>query len=252
MVTVKDIYDFINSFAPFETQEIWDNSGMLIGDILKEVKTVAVCLDITPDTIQNAKTNGADLIVSHHPVIFNPISKAIKGDPVYELIEADLCAICAHTNLDIAQGGVNDVLAHILELEDISVLKSSDGAEMLRVGKTKKCTPQDFAKHVASKLKTTVRIAKGGKDIETIAVCGGSGCSFIPDILAADIDAFITGDAKHNDFLDASDHGLTLIAAGHYETENPAMPVLAQCIKSEFSELNIIYIDSAPAEYITF
>jgi len=251
MVTVRDIYDFINSFAPFETQESWDNSGMLIGDISKEVKTVAVCLDITPDTIENAKMNGADLIVSHHPVIFNPVSKVLKGEPVYELLQAGLCAICAHTNLDIAHGGVNDVLAHILELEDISVLQSSDGTEILRVGKIKKCNPQDFAKHVATNLKTTVRLAKGGRDIETVAVCGGSGCSLIPDILSAGIDAFVTGDAKHNDFLDASDHGLTLIAAGHYETENPAMPIFAQCLKSEFSELGIIYIDSAPAEYIT-
>ncbi len=251
MVTVKNVYDFINSFAPFETQENWDNSGMLVGDISKEVKVIAVCLDITSDTISNAKANNADLIISHHPIIFNPLSKVLKGDPVYELLQANLSAICAHTNLDSANGGVNDVLAQLLELEDISTLKGSDDSDILRMGKIKKSTPQDFAKLVATKLGTIVRVAKGNKNIETVAVCGGSGCSFIPDVISAGIDAFVTGDAKHNDFLDASKSGLTLIAAGHYETENPTMPVLAQMLKNEFQKLRIIYIDSAPTEFVT-
>ncbi|MEG0979179.1 MAG: Nif3-like dinuclear metal center hexameric protein [Oscillospiraceae bacterium] len=252
MITVKDIFDFIDSFAPFETQESWDNSGMLIGDISKEVNTVAVCLDITPETIENAKINGADLIVSHHPVIFNPVSNVLKGSPVYMLLESDLSAICAHTNLDIATGGVNDVLAQLLELEDISVLQDKDNTGILRIGKTKKSTPLDFAKLVSEKLGTTVRIAKGGRDIETVAVCGGSGCSFIPDVIASGIDAFVTGDAKHNDFLDAGDNCLTLVVAGHYETENPAMPVLAKLLHNQFPTISVLYMDSNPAEYINF
>lgn len=252
MVTVKNIYDFIDSFAPFEAQEGWDNSGMLIGDLSKEVNTVAVCLDITPETIDNAKINGADLIVSHHPVIFNPIKKVLKGDCVYQLLTSDLCAICAHTNYDVANGGVNDVLATILELQDVTVLQDKENTGILRVGKIDKCSPQDFAKHVAEKLNTTVRVAKGGRDIETVAVCGGSGCSFIPDIIDAGIDAFVTGDAKHNDFLDSADNELTLVAAGHYETENPAMPELAMHLHKQFSDISVIYIDSNPVEYIKF
>lgn len=251
MITVKNVYDFINSFAPFETQEKWDNSGMLIGDISKEVKVIAVCLDITCDTISKAKSSNADVIISHHPIIFNPLKKVLKGDPVYELLRSNICAICAHTNFDLAKGGVNDVLAQLLELDNVSVLKSSDDSEILRIGTIKKSTPQDFAKFVAQKLGTTVRLAKGQSDICKVAVCGGSGCSFIPDVIATGADAFVTGDAKHNDFLDATSDGLTLIAAGHYETENPAMPVLAQMLESEFSTTSVVYIDSVPTEFVT-
>ncbi len=252
MVTVKNIYDYIDSFAPFSTQESWDNSGMLVGDITKEVKVVALCLDITPETIENAKANNADLIVSHHPVIFNPISKVQKNDCVYLLIKNDISAICAHTNYDVATEGVNDVLAELLELDDVYTLQDCENSGILRAGKIKKCNPQEFAKYVSEKLGTTVRVAKGGRDIETVAICGGSGCSFIPDILSNNIDAFVTGDAKHNDFLDASDNNLTLVAAGHYETENPAMPALAMRLYKQFSDLDIIYIDSNPVEYIKF
>lgn len=252
MITVKDIYDYIDSFAPFGSQEDWDNSGMLVGDFSKEVGTVAVCLDITHETIENAKINGADLIVSHHPVIFNPISSVIKGDCVYQLLKNDMCAICAHTNYDVAQRGVNDVLAQMLELDNIEVLQDKDDKGILRVGRVSKCSPQDFALHVSKKLGTTVRVAKGGRDIECVAVCGGSGCSFIPDIIESGIDAFVTGDAKHNDFLTAADNSLTLVAAGHYETENPAMPELAKRLHEKFDSIKVLYIDSAPAEYVCF
>lgn len=251
MITVKNIYDFINSLAPFETQEKWDNSGMLVGDISKEVKVIAVCLDITCDTIFKAKQNNADVIISHHPVIFNPLKKILKGDIVFELLQSNISAICAHTNFDLASGGVNDVLAQLLGLEDISILKSSDDSEFLRIGTIKPMSPNDFAKLVATKLRTTVRLAKGANEISKVAVCGGSGCSFMGDVISANAHAFVTGDAKHNDFLDAKNDGLTLVAAGHYETENPSMPVLAQKIKTQFPTTDVVYIDSLPTEFVT-
>lgn len=250
MVTVKTIYDFIDSFALFDSQESWDNSGILIGDKDKEVKRIAVCLDITNDTVEKAISYGADLIFTHHPVIFNPIKQVCKGDYVYKLIKNDISVVSAHTNLDLAKGGVCDVLANLIGLKDIKPLEKEGDLSFIRVGTIDSSTPKEFAKHISSSLDTCVRLASCNKSVTKVAVCGGSGCSFINDLLKYDIDTFVTGDAKHNDFIDAKDNGLTLIAAGHYETENPAMPLLAKLIKTTFKDVEVKYIDSKPVEYI--
>lgn len=128
-------------------------------------------------------------------------------------------------------------------------LKSKD-IEGTIIGQNKNKN-DDSAKLVATKLGTTVRLAKGANEISKVAVCGGSGCSFMGDVISANAHAFVTGDAKHNDFLDAINDGLTLVAAGHYETENPAMPVLAQKIKTQFPTTDVVYIDSLPTEFVT-
>lgn len=251
MVTVKNIFDFIDSFAPFESQSNWDNSGLLVGDKSKEVNRIVVCLDLTNDTINKAISAGADLIFSHHPVIFHPIKSVCKGDYVYKLIQNNISVISAHTNLDLANGGVCDVLSNVIGLSDIKPLEETGELSFIRIGKISSFTPQKFAKHVASSLETTVRLASANKTINNVAVCGGSGCSFIPELLEYDIDAFVTGDAKHNDFIDAADNGLTLIAAGHYETENPTMPLLAKLLQKNFKEIEVHYISSEPVEYIS-
>ena len=115
MAKVKDFYGYLNSIAPFETQEDWDNSGMLVGDMDAEVKKVAVVLDITHEEIKKAKAIGADLIISHHPVIFNPIKSVTRGSVPYELVASSINALCCHTPLDIADGGTNDSLAELFE-----------------------------------------------------------------------------------------------------------------------------------------
>ena len=117
--TVRDIYEFIDSIAPFRTQESWDNSGFLVGDVSKEVTKVAVCLDVTHDTLQKAADFGADLLVSHHPVIFHPMKGLREQTPgteaiVYDAIRKDIAVLSAHTCWDLAEGGVNDVLAKLV------------------------------------------------------------------------------------------------------------------------------------------
>lgn len=235
MAKVKDFYSYLNSIAPFETQEDWDNSGMLVGDMNAEVKKAAVVLDITHEEIKKAKAIGADLIISHHPVIFNPIKSVTKGSVPYELVASSINALCCHTPLDIADGGTNDSLAELLGIE---VTRTED--PILRLGTVEPTTAQELAGKIANTLNTKVRYADAGRKIEKIAICTGAGCSLIE--AAGEIDAFITGDASHHNFLDCIQAGITLIAAGHYETEIVVVPVLVKKLQAQFPDIEIIDI----------
>lgn len=235
MAKVRDFYGYLNSIAPFETQEDWDNSGMLVGDMDAEVKKVAVVLDITHEEIKKAKAIGADLIISHHPVIFNPIKSVTKGSVPYELVASSINALCCHTPLDIADGGTNDSLAELLGIE---VTRTED--PILRLGTVEPTTAQELAGKIANTLNTKVRYADAGRKIEKIAICTGAGCSLIE--AAGEIDAFITGDASHHNFLDCIQAGITLIAAGHYETEIVVVPVLVKKLQAQFPDIEIIDI----------
>lgn len=258
MAKVSDIYNFIDSIAPFDTQEPWDNSGFLVGDPGKEVCKAAVCLDVTNDTLLKAAAFGADLVVSHHPVIFDPIRSVHADSPVYTAVAKGISVISAHTCWDMADGGVNDVLAGLLLLDEVEkIVPDENGSCMLRAGKLKRAVPaEEFADVVAATLGTVVRVTSPEKMVQTVAVCGGSGTSMLPEVArvrlsdGSPIDAYVTGDAKHNDFLDAIDLGVALLAAGHYETETVSMPVLKSLLETEFPDVTFTYLESAPHIYV--
>lgn len=239
MTTVQDIVRFLDSVAPFDTQEAWDNSGFLIGSAAQEVTAAALALDITNETVRQAKAAGAQLLISHHPVIFRPLKAVKANDPVYELIAAGLSAVCAHTNLDAAQGGVNDCLAQLLGLTEVEPLPVPSSESLLRRGKLpKEITARDFGALVSEKLGSPAAIVDGGKPIRTVAVCGGAGGDFIGEV-AGLADAFVTGEAKHHELLLAQQLGLTVVAAGHFETENPVIAPLAQRLSAQFP--NVVF-----------
>ena len=150
--TVKNIYDFIDSIAPFETQCEWDNSGLLVGDSCREVSKIGVVLDITTEAIKYAAENGINLIVSHHPVIFRGIKTVTADDPTYMLIKNGISAICAHTSLDIAKGGVNDALADTLGFKNAEPLSDCGEAEMARVAEIDPVSCEQLAELCADKL----------------------------------------------------------------------------------------------------
>ena len=244
MALVKDFYEYLNGIAPFETQEDWDNSGMLVGDMNAEVTRVVVALDITSEVITEAERLGANLIVSHHPVIFKAIKNVTKGSIPFELAANGINAVCCHTPLDIADGGTNDTLAELLGFK-VTVGENP----ILRFADIPETDAASLSKHIADTLGTTVRFADAGKPIKKIAICTGAGSSLIGE--AGKIDAFITGDAGHHDFIDALQDGITLIAAGHYETENPVVSVLKTKLSKAFSGTEIIDIKQEnPVKFI--
>lgn len=247
--TVKNIYDFIDGIAPFCKQCEWDNSGLIVGDANRTVTKIGVVLDITEEAVSNAKALGVDLIVSHHPVIFRATKSFLANDPAYMLAADGISAICAHTSLDCAKGGVNDVLAKTLGFENAYSITDEGEAAILRIVETSPLSGEALAKMTAEKLNTGVRLADGGKMITKIALCGGAGGDFINEVVAAGCDAYITGDASHHEFLEALECSLTLIAAGHFETENPVVPDLAERIKSEFVVEVVVIPQSSPVKY---
>lgn len=244
MTTVRDFYEYLNGIAPFDTQEDWDNSGMLVGDMDAEVTKAAVALDIIPETVRQAKALGAELIISHHPVIFKGIKSVTKGSVPFELAANGISAVCCHTPLDIAHGGTNDTVARIIGLDAYV-----DGDPILRFADIPETSAQSLAKKIGEALCADVRYADAGKSIKKVALCTGSGCSLIE--ASGDADAFITGDASHHDFIDALQKGITLIAAGHFETENPIVPVLCKKLSERFGDVEIIDLKQEnPVKYI--
>ncbi len=241
MATAADILQFIETIAPTNLKMDWDNVGLLCGRADKEIRTVLVALDPFPHVCDEAVEIGADLLVTHHPLIFEALKSVTEdttiGQSIMKLITHDITAINAHTNLDCAQGGVNDTLAQRLELTDISVIGSE---HLLRAGRYKASLPA-FLNQVKTKLGCDgLRYVDGGRAVSRVAVGGGSCGSALPEVIAAGCDTFVTADVKYNQFWDAKAFGINLIDAGHYHTENPICAVLAEKIQAAFPEVRVV------------
>ena len=244
----SDIISAIESFAPLSIQESWDNSGLLLGDPEKQVKTVAVALDTTRKTVEAAKKAGAEMMVTHHPVIFSALKKITAGSVVYDLLTSGISVISAHTCWDSAQGGVNDTLASLLGFENVKPIEL-EGTAMARVAEVEPMTGEELATLVKNKLGCHLRLADSGKKITKVALCGGSASSLVYEAIGK-ADAFITGDLSHHVFLDAADSGMTVIAAGHFETENPSMKPLTEKLKEKFTDVDFVLIEQEnPVKY---
>ncbi|MBQ8503740.1 MAG: Nif3-like dinuclear metal center hexameric protein [Clostridia bacterium] len=252
MITVKTISDYIDKIAPYHTKSEWDNCGVLVGDNEKKVNKVAFCLDLTTETLSQAKEVGADLIITHHPIIFKAQKNFLKGNPAYELALSGISAISAHTCFDCAAGGVNDVLCEILEIKNpVGVPSSECQIPMVRMGDIEAVSSLEFAKKVSEKLHTVCRVVDCGNTIKKVAVCGGAGMSFLNDVINSGADAYVTGDISHHEMLEAKERGITVIAAGHFETEVPSMGRLMGMIKKEFPELYCIVLkQSNPVNFV--
>lgn len=249
MVTTKDILDFIETVAPSFMKEDWDNVGLNCGHTGQEIKTVLVALDPFEGVCKEAKEVGADLLLTHHPLIWEPgfiTDATAQGRNTLLLIENGICAINAHTNLDCAPGGVNDVLAQTLGLEQVEVLNPSGVDEqgrpwgLLRRGTVDEKPLDAFLATVKEKLGTPMlRYADGGKCVRKVAVGGGACAGALFEVIQAGCDTFVTSDIKYNDFWEAKEQGLNLIDAGHFYTENPVCAALAEKIRWKFPELTV-------------
>jgi len=252
MTTIQQIFDFIDSFAPFDTALPDDNPGLLVGGGRQQVTGIAVVLDITAQSIDQAIRQNCNLIISHHPVIFRPLCHINAGSIPHSLIRNGLNAICAHTNLDAAAGGVNDALAAALglsEIESLSDPKTPGKPPIARVGTLPSpMNSEQLAQYAKAKLGTAaVRFTEGGKPVTRVAVCGGAGTDLIHPAIDGGAQALITGDVRHHEFLEARHNGFTLIDAGHFETEVVVVKPLCEQLKARFPELPVVVIAESPA-----
>ena len=246
MATVREIEQSLFYWAPRESAMDWDNVGHLVGDPEREVTRVLVALDITERVAQEAVGLGAQLIVSHHPVMnvrwheremqtLRPDTRL--GGLLTMLVKNDISAICMHTNLDAADGGVNDCLAQKLGLNGIFPLNDE---KIGRIG-TLSCEQglEEFLRDVIELLGCGgVRYCRGSGRVHRVAVGGGACGEYIPQAIAQGCDTFVTSDLRYNDFLDT--RGLNLIDAGHFPTENVVCPAVKAHLNAHFPEIETV------------
>lgn len=243
MPTVHDIESALYALAPKALAAEWDNVGLLAGRRDRAVHKVLVSLDVTAAVAEEARQWGAELIAAHHPVIFHPVKRVTDQDPAGEILlrlaEHGIAAVCMHTNLDAAQGGVNDALAAALQLEEVAPLEGGGG--IARTGRLPRpVSVPDFLCAVQEALGAGgLRCTDGAKPISRVAVGGGACGEFLWAAAAAGCDAFVTADVKYNQFLDAAALRLTLVDAGHFPTEDVVCPVLARHLSERFPELAV-------------
>lgn len=251
MASVAEIRDALNAAVPVYMKLDFDNVGMLAGFCGAEVTSVLVALDVTDGVIEEAASLGAQLIVSHHPLIFEPLKRVtdddIKGRKIIRLIQSGISAICMHTNLDAAEGGVNDCLMSALGGRVTGLLAPHgthpDGRPygISRVGELPGPVGfEEFLARTKQRLHTAgLRYVDGGRPVWRIACCGGAGGGDMRKAAEAGCDTYVTADLKYDHFLDARDLGLNLIDADHFCTENVVVPRLRQLLLEAFPALDV-------------
>lgn len=253
MVIINDIYAFLNEIAPVRYQMDFDNAGFLVGDGGAAVKKALLALDITDAVIAEAIELRAQLIVSHHPLIFTPLRHAttddLAGRKVLTMARHGISAICMHTNLDAADGGVNDALAEKLGLLQTEYLTDEKTG---RVGTLKCQIPLvEFTRFVVKSLGCNgLRYTDCGRPVHRVAVGGGACGEYIAQAIALGCDTFVTSDLRYHDFLDTKE--LNLIDAGHFPTEQVIVPELCRRLQAAFSAVSVSTSISHQSEVIQY
>ena len=242
MWKVSDILALLDKKAPMARKMDFDNVGLLVGRSGAGVSRALLSLDITEPVIAEARQTGAQLIVSHHPLFFSLKSvtdAAQEGELALLLAEAGIAAICMHTNLDAAQGGVNDALMAALGGTATDVLEPETGIGRIGYLPESAAFPAFLARVRQALHANGLRYHDAGRPVKNLAVCGGSGGGELSLAVAAGCDTYVTADVKYHQFLQAAHEGINLIDAGHFCTENVVIPVLRDWLAGAFPDLDV-------------
>jgi len=248
MATVFDIYKTLNSALPFGEAEKWDNSGILV-ESNQKVERILVALDATADVIKEAAKLNAQLIVTHHPVIFHPLKALSVNEPAVLALKEGIAVLSAHTNYDVSEMGAD---AHLSKLLSENIGFCCDGVLDItqidpqphgfgRIGCLKKgISSEDFAKNLKQLLNCdSLRFAPCSKPIYKIAFCCGAGGEYFEKAVSLGCDAFITSDVKHSTFIAANNSNTALFVPTHYQMEKPAMQNLATLLSQNFPDIDV-------------
>jgi dinuclear metal center YbgI/SA1388 family protein len=239
--------EFLYTVAPRELVEDFDNVGLLVGDVNSEINGILVALDCFDEVIERAEDLGANLIVTHHPVIFNPLKSVTADSIVHKLIAKGISVISMHTNLDQGNGGVNDVLCEVIGLNNVETVEAPD-KYLLKKGEISPLSADDFAKLLKNKLDYPVKYVGEG-EIKNILVCSGSGAQYHTICKVNGCDALVTADVRHNNFLDAAQNGIALYDCGHFNTEVIIIKPLCELLKGQFND--IVFIPNTDSQIKT-
>ena len=228
----REIFDWLDHRAPFETQLDYDNSGWIVGDPEMQVSGIHLALDCTPQVLQQMLKNGSNLLITHHPLMFTPIHSILdsdyEGGLIAEMLRNQMTMIASHTCLDQAEGGINDALAHSIGLTEIR------GTGFVRVGRLPKAMDaESFAGHLETVLQDRVRIMGSRKQaVSHVGLCSGAGGSEWQEAREMGASAFVTGEMKHHLSLEANASGIVCFECGHAATELPGIRALREALQS--------------------
>ncbi len=253
MRPLAEILEFLRSVAPLASAEKWDNVGLLIGDSSANVQRVITCLTLTSDVAEEAIRRGAQLVVTHHPVLFRPVqritSENAEGRLLLGLIQAGVAVYSAHTAYDSARSGINQQLAKLLELREISPIRplEADDADtdLLGSGRCGVLPRPIQLKDLVGIIKQRLgveRLQFVGNElmmVERLGIACGSAAEFLRDAHQLGCQALLTGEGRFHAALEARELGIGLILAGHYATERPAMLELAKAVSAQFTDLTV-------------
>jgi dinuclear metal center YbgI/SA1388 family protein len=239
-------------------QSSWDNSGLLVNSG-KEIKKAVVSLDISRECIEFAKENNAQVIVSHHPVIFDAVKSVDSQSALYKLIQSDISAICMHTPLDVSKKGMNYILYNLMKNDmdfkgGYKIFEPTQSEE-IGFGFITDLSYKNDTRTIAQKLKDIlsvqdVRYYDSLEPVKTVAVCSGSGASMLEYAKECGVDTLITGDVKHDRWIAAADMKMNLIDCGHYYTENVCLPYLEELIKLADDNIEVLRFEKEPYEVV--
>lgn len=258
---LKKVIKRLNLFAPNNLALEWDNTGLLVGDQSIDVKNVLIALDCTKKVVDEAIKKDANLIITHHPLFINKLSKIkkddYKGSLIYKLIKNDISVYSMHTNLDLIYDATSEVFKEKFDLIELDKVKKIDEDEngigaILEVKANK--TLDDFINFIKSNFNVnTIRYTGDeNKTIKKVAIVQGSGMSFLSEIFKKDVDLFITGDIKYHNAQDSKEKGLCLIDIGHYNMELLLLEKIKKELNKNFKKLKIIIsdVDEDPFKYV--
>ena len=252
-VTVHDLVTAFEAMMPVELAESWDNVGLLLGDRQSVVERVMTCLTLTPDVAHEAINRGAQLIATHHPIMFRPVqaitSDTPQGTMLLELIRHGVAVYSPHTAFDSSLDGINAQLARLLELEDVAPLRIPEGNSSDpvpggtgRVGRFATARPLQVILAALQQqlgLEAVQYVGDADQTIERLAIACGAGGSFLDDAIRAGSQAFLTGEARFHSCLAARTAGVALIVIGHYGSERHGVETLANQVSHRFPNLEV-------------
>ncbi len=251
MIRLQDVVSFLREFAPPEFAEDWDNVGLLIGDPADEIRSALTCLTLTPNVAEEAISQNAQLIVTHHPVLFRPVQRLTaetsEGRMLLSLIRAGISVYSPHTSYDSAADGINAQLARLFELRDVQPLRPkatlTSEAQPIGSGRWGSLSNTMSLRDLIERVKPALRVSTVqfvgdlNRQITKIGIACGAAAEFLRDATQLGCEALLTGEARFHSCLEAETANIALILPGHFATERPAMEQLANVLRSRFAEL---------------
>lgn len=255
MPTLQDVLVLLDQLAPPDLAESWDNPGLQVGDLSQAIDKVCVSLDPTMEAVRTSLKQHAQLLLTHHPLIFKPLScfgiHSYPANVILEAAGAGISIVAVHTNLDMAAGGMNDILAEELQLREVSVLEETDGKTGCGLGRIGELLSPVLLSSFVEQIKRTLGtgrlrlVGSPEKSIHRVAVVGGAGGGLVREAFQKHADLLLTGDVSHHHALEARMLGLALVDGGHFLTERLGLRrfagFLQEALKNRGWEVEVVF-----------